>query len=81
MASSQQDIINRLKRDLKLTKERCEDLANELNIKETQLMEMEAVTFFLALKENQPLSRTETPSEQSFSMETASSRRWRQLSL
>ena len=46
MASSQTDIINRLKRDLKLTKEKCEDLANELQLKENQLLEMEAVLHF-----------------------------------
>lgn len=62
MTTTQIDQINRLKKDLKLTKERCEDLANELQQKDNQLIQMEAVCSTQFLKFAHP-SRKETLSE------------------
>jgi len=42
--STSQDQINRLKRDLRLTKDKYEDLVVELESKERQLLQMEDVT-------------------------------------
>ncbi len=41
--SSTQDQLNKLKKELRLTKDRYEDLAGELSSKEQQLLEMEDV--------------------------------------
>ncbi len=42
--STSQDQVNRLKRDLRLTKDKYEDLVVELESKERQLLQMEDVT-------------------------------------
>jgi len=45
MATSQEQ-INKLKRELRLTKDRYEDLSRELQDKENHLLQMEDVIFF-----------------------------------
>jgi len=44
--SSSQDQINKLKRELRLVKDRYEDLSVELQAKENQLLQMEDVNMF-----------------------------------
>jgi len=56
--STSQDQINRLKRDLRLTKDKYEDLVVELESKERQLLQMEDVTL-LNYRQKANLNRKE----------------------